>query len=157
MSADKPTLTPALHRQLGIELFNYTWSLIDKSDRMPEEADAMIHAAHASAYHWRQVGEPLNFARSDWQLSRVYALLNRPEAALYHARHCLQICETEGIGDFDLAFAYEALARAYVIGGQQAEAQRYLSQARIAGEQIKAEDDRQYFFDELATVPGDNG
>jgi len=112
----------------------------------------MIHAAHASAYHWRQVGEPLNFARSGWLLSRVYAVLNRPKAALYYAQHCQEISEAEGIGDFDLAFAYEALARAYAIGEQQDEAQRYLKQARGAGEQIEEEDDRTYFFKQLATL-----
>lgn len=141
-----------MHRQLATDLFNYTWELMDKSDRTPDEDDAMIHAAHATTYHWRQVGKPLHFTRSDWQLSRVYAVLNRPEAVLYHAQHCLQFCEAEGIEDFDLAFAYEALARAYTISGQQDEAQKYLQQAREAGERIIEEDDRNYFFEELATI-----
>jgi len=153
MSEDQPTITPAIHRQLGVDLFNATWALLDKADRTPDEDDAMIHAAHASAYHWRQVGEPLHFARSDWQLSRVYAVLQRPEAALYHARRCLEICQAAGIGDFDLAFAYEALARAYAINRQAGEAARYLRQAQAAGAQIKEEEDRRYFFDELATIP----
>jgi hypothetical protein len=154
MSAEKSTITPATHRQLAVDLFNYTWTLLDKSDRSPDEADLMVHAAHASAYHWRQVGEPLNFARSDWQLSRVYAVLNRPEPALYHAHHCLETCAAEGIEDFDLAFAYEALARASAVGGDQDEAQRYLQLAQEAGKVIKKKGDRQYFVDELATIPG---
>jgi hypothetical protein len=153
MSTEKSTITPAMHRQLAVDLFNDTWTLLDKRDRSPGEADLMVHAAHASAYHWRQVGEPLNFARSDWQLSRVYAVLNRPEPALYHAHHCLEICAAEGIGDFDLAFAYEALARASAVGGDHDEAQRYLQLAQEAGEVIKKKDDRQYFVDELATIP----
>ncbi|MGB3716981.1 MAG: tetratricopeptide repeat protein [Candidatus Promineifilaceae bacterium] len=152
MPEDKITFSPAMHRQLGVDLFNYTWTLIDKGDRTPDEAEIMVHAAHASAYHWRQVGKPLNFARSDWQISRVYAVLNRPEAALYHAQHCLEICEAESIGDFDLAFAYEALARSYAIGRKQEEAQKYLELARQAGEQIKKKDDRSYFLDELDTI-----
>lgn len=140
------------HRQLGIDLFNYTWTLIDKPDRSAEESDEMIHAAHASAYHWRQVGEPLNFARSDWLLSRVYALLERPEAALYHAQRSLDTCLEKNIGDFDLAFAYEALARAYAAAGLAVEAKAYLAQAREAGQQIQEEDDRQYFFAELKSI-----
>ena len=156
MSKDEATFTSAMHRQLGVDLFNSTWTLIDKADRSPDETEVMIHAAHASAYHWRQVGTPLNFSRSDWQISRVYALLNRPEAAMHHAQHCLEICDAEAIGDFDLAFAYEALARAYSVDGKQDEAKRYIEKARAAGEQIKEKDDRKYFFDELATVPGVN-
>lgn len=153
MPAEKTTITPAIHRQLGVDLFNRTWTLIDKTDRTPDEVEIMIHTAHASAYHWRQVGTPLNFSRSDWQLSRVYAVLNRPEPALYHARRCLDICEAEGIGDFDLAFAYEALARSYHAGDQKEEAQKYLVLANQAGKKIKKKGDRDYFFDELATIP----
>jgi hypothetical protein len=153
MPEEKTAITPAVHRQLGVDLFNYTWTLIDKSDRTEDESQMMIHAAHASAYHWRQVGTPLNFSRSDWQISRVYAVLNRPEASLYHAQHCLNICEAEGIGDFDLAFAYEALARSYAAGDQIEEAQKYLDLANQAGKKIKKKGDRDYFFDELATIP----
>ena len=86
----------------------------------------------------------------------MYAVLDRPEPALYYAHHCLAICQAEGIGDFDLAFAYEALARANAAGGNQDQAQHYLQLAQEAGELIKKKDDRQYFFDELATVPGRN-
>ena len=152
MSKKKSVITPEMHRQIGVELFNFTWTLIDKSDRTPDESDLMIHAAHASAYHWRQVGEPLNFERSDWQLSRVYALLNRPEPALYHAQRCLEICQSEGIGDFDLAFAYEAMARAKSVGGKHEEAARYLDKARETGKEIEKKDDRNYFFSELNTI-----
>jgi len=153
---EKAAITPAMHRQLGVDLFNYTWTLMDKADRTQDEDEVMIHAAHASAYHWRQVGTPLNFSRSDWQISRVYAILSRPEAALHHAQNCLEICEAEHIGDFDLAFAYEAVARAYAVGGRKEDASRFLDKALEAGKQIKDNDDRHYFFDELATVPGVN-
>jgi pentatricopeptide repeat protein len=153
MSNDESAITLEVHRQLGVDLFNFTWTLLDNANRTAEEDDMMIHAAHASAYHWRQVGEALNFARSDWQLSRVYAVLDRPEAALYHARHSLGICEAEGIGDFDLAFAYEALARAYAVSGQVDEAKSYLKEAKEAGQEIKDKEDRKYFFDELDTIP----
>jgi hypothetical protein len=154
MSSEKTAITLAVHRQLGVDLFNATWKLLDKTDRSADEDEAMIHTAHASAYHWLQVGEPLNFARSDWQLSRVYALVNRPEPALHHAHHCLEICRAEGIGDFDLAFAYEALARANAVEGNQDQTHHYRQLAQETGELIKKKDDRQYFFDELATIPG---
>jgi len=152
LSEKEVDITPELHRQLGVDLFNFTWTLIDKMDRSAEEDDEMIHVAHASAYHWRQVGTPLNFARSDWLLSRVYALLDRPEASIYHAHHSLTICQAEDIGDFDLAFAFEALARAYALGDRPTEARRYLQEALAAGELIEEEDDRQYFTAELQTI-----
>ena len=149
MTKKKGKIKKKMHRQLGADLFNATWDLLDKPDRSADEDEIMIHAAHASAHHWRQVGGPLNFERSNWQISRVYSLLNRPEAALYHARLCLETCLEEGIGDFDLAFAYEAMARAAVVGGQLAEARQYIEKAREVGEQIAKKGDREYFFDEL--------
>src|SRR4051812_28011006 len=39
-------------RQLGVDLFNHTWTLLEKENRTPDEDDEMVHAAHASAYHW---------------------------------------------------------------------------------------------------------
>ena len=41
-------LTPEQQRHLAADLFNFAWTLIDKADRTPEEAETMINAAHAS-------------------------------------------------------------------------------------------------------------
>jgi len=108
----------AQHRKLGIDLFNYVWTLLEKPDRTREESEGMIHAAHASRWHWSVVGAPVNFARGEWQISRVYAVLGRGESALVHALRCLEICRANEIGDFDLAYAYEALARAWSVLGK---------------------------------------
>ena len=114
----------------------------------------MIHAAHASRYHWGEIGTPLEFERGEWQISRVYATLNRPEAALYHAQRCLDLCQANEIGDFDLAFAYEALARAYATAGDTDKSGEYIELAMQAAEQIEDKDNREYFESELATVSG---
>jgi hypothetical protein len=47
-------------RQMAVNLFNYTWELLDKPKRSQEENDTMIHAAHASRFHWGKVGTALN-------------------------------------------------------------------------------------------------
>jgi hypothetical protein len=142
------------HRKFAVELFNRTWDLLDKADRTPEEADEMIHAAHASRYHWGEIGTPLEFARGEWQVSRVYAVLDRPEAALYHAQRSLDLCQANGIGDFDLAFAYEALARAYAVAGDAVKSGEYTELAMHAAEQIEDEGNREYLESELMTVSG---
>jgi hypothetical protein len=146
--------TPQInHRQLGVDLFNETWSLIDKPQRTREEDDQMIHTAHASRFHWGKVGTPTNFARGEWQISRVYAVLGRSEPALHHAQRTLDLCQENGIGDFDLAFAYEALARASHIAGKPADRERYRALALAAGEKIAEEDDKNYFLSDLQTIP----
>jgi hypothetical protein len=105
------------HRQLGVDLFNEVWRLLETR----EDDDRMLHAAHASRFHWGEADEagPANRARGEWQVSRVYVTLGRAEPALWHAHRCLEHCERAGLGDWDLAYAYEALARAHALCGQR--------------------------------------
>lgn len=149
-----PTLTADQHRRLGVDLFNHVWKLIETPDRTAEQTDEMIHAAHASRHHWTHAAgvEPENLARGEWQCSRMYAVLGRSEPALWHARRVLEICESHGIADWDLAFAYEALARAHRIAGHHDKAERYLALARDAGENIAEDDDRELLLNDLVTV-----
>ncbi len=140
------------NRKFAVALFNLTWSLLDKKDRTVEENDKMVHAAHASRYHWGEIGTPLEFERGEWQISRVYSVLGRGEPALYHAKRCLEICKEKKIGDFDIAFAYEAKARAYAIVGNKRECKENIELAREAAEQIKKKEDKDYFLSELKTI-----
>jgi hypothetical protein len=41
----------------------------------------------------------------------AFCYLGRSEPALYHAKNCLEICEKNKIGDFNIAFAYEGIAK----------------------------------------------
>jgi len=149
---DAALLDPALQRQLGVDLFNRVWTLLELNERTPEQDDELVHAAHASAYHWRQVGAPDNFARSEWQCSRAYAVLGRSEPALSHARRCLELCEQHGIGDWDLGFAYEALARACAVAGDGGESRRWLARAEEQAGFIADTDDRELLLRDLATI-----
>ena len=140
------------HKKFGVDLYNKTWEFIDKEKRSQAEIDIMIHAAHASRYHWGEFGEPVNFARGEWQISRVYSILKMSESALFHAKRCLDICKENEIGDFDLAFAYEALARAYSIINEDEEFKKYYHLAEEAGDKIKLMQDKDYFFSELKNI-----
>lgn len=143
----------AIHRKLAVELFNRTWELLDEPLRNAVQTDEMIHAAHASRYHWGVVGEPVNLARGEWQVSRVYASLGRAEPALYHAQRSLDMVLAHDIADFDLAFAHEALARAHYLAGNDVESASSAERALEAGNAIADKDDREAFFNELETLP----
>jgi hypothetical protein len=138
-------------RELGVELFNRTWALLESPGPDPDE---LVHCAHASAYHWMQVGTAANRARSEWQCARVYAVLGRAEPALHHARRCLELCESapDEIEEFDLPFACEAMARAYTVAGDAAAAREWLDRARAAGEKIADEDNRVLLEADLANI-----
>ena len=126
MGTRSEALDAETHRRIGVDLFNKTWTLIEKTGRTQDEDDEMLHCTHASAYHWAQVGTAANRARSEWQCSRVNAVLGRPEAALHHARRCFELVEADpdAMEEFDLPAAYEALARAHSIAGNLGEARR---------------------------------
>src|SRR5215472_13648901 len=126
---------------LAAQLFNETWRLMEQEGRTRQDDDRMIHTVHASRYHWGQVPgvTPSHLARGEWQISRVYAVLGRAEPALHHARRVLDLCEENEIGDWDLAFAYEALARAHALAGDAAQA-RYHTDLALAVAKDIAED-----------------
>lgn len=153
-SGESPMLDPEAERRLGAGLFNEVWRLLELENRSTDDDDQMAHAAHASAYHWRRVGKAENFARSEWQCSRVYSVLGRAEPALHHARRSLDLCERNGIGDFDLAFAYEALARAHALAGHAEEARHMTELALAACEHIADPEDKQIVLADLETIPG---
>lgn len=153
MSEEKYT-EQEFHKKKAVDLFNLVWTFLDKKERTKEEDDTMVHAAHASRFHWGKIGTLLEFERGEWQISRVYSVLNRPQPALYHARRCLEICEKNNFGDFDIAFAYEAVARAYAVSGEKSERDKYIALAKEAGNNIKGEEDKKIFFSDLETVLG---
>ena len=136
-------------RQLGVDLFNEVWRLMETR----EDDERMVNAAHASAFHWAAAPEckPENRARSEWQISRVYTVLGRGEPAVWHAQRCLEWCESAGIDDWDLAYAYEALARAHAVSGT-GEAGAWKAKAREAGDAIADPEDREHFEEDYATL-----
>ena len=146
------TLTPEQHRRLAAQLFNHVWTLMETAQRTPEQDLQMIHQAHASRFHWGEVGLPANLARGEWQISRVYSVLERPEPAILHAQRCLEHCLTAHLSDFDVAFAHEALSRAHSIAGQAEEAERHRRFAEAAGARIADADDRRLLLADLATI-----
>ncbi|CRK55605.1 hypothetical protein [Alloactinosynnema sp. L-07] len=85
------------HRELARTLFNSVWDLLDRTDRGPADDDRMIHMAHASRYHWGEVGTAQNLIRGEWQCARVYAVLGRSEPALWHGQRALALCKEHGV------------------------------------------------------------
>jgi hypothetical protein len=139
------------HKKMAIDLFNLTWDLIEKQDRESDD-DRMVYAANASRYHWGIVGTPLNFARGEWQISRVYCILGRTEPALHHAKKSLKLCLEHDLGDFDLGFAYEAVARAFAIQEDSVEQNRYLELALQTAEKVEKPENKSWLVMNINSV-----
>jgi hypothetical protein len=137
-------------RQLAVDLFNGVWREMERDDRTPDDDARMVHMVHASVHHWSKVGTAVNVARGEWQVSRVYTVLGRGEPALWHARRCLELCERDGLADWDLAFAHEAMARAHSVLGDSEQTRRHLDVARAVP--IDEAEDRELLEKDLATI-----
>jgi DNA-binding transcriptional MerR regulator len=140
-------------RQLAGGLFNLVWELLERTDRSVEEDDRMVHAAHASCYHWGQVGQPTQFAIGEWQCARVYSVLGRAEPALHHARRCAEIAATHEVPDWLVASSHEALARAHAVAGDKAEALRHRDLAHTALRRVADSEEREVVESDLAGIP----
>ncbi|MFX0061157.1 MAG: hypothetical protein ACFFC7_03145 [Candidatus Hermodarchaeota archaeon] len=149
MSDEKKYTESEWHKKMATDLFNKTWDLLDKKDRTPEEDETMVHMSHASRFHWGMIGEPINFQRGEWQIARVYTVLERAVSALHHAKLCLKHTEDNNIGGFDRAYAYEAMARASAAAGIREEFEKYFKLAKEAGEKIEKKEDRDWFLKDL--------
>lgn len=138
-------------RYFAIDFHGKTWNLLDKPDRTAAEDELLLDYVHASLAHWRVAGTPLNLQRGLWFLSRVYSVLGQTSSSLYYAKRCQEetIQHKELMKDFDIAFAYEALARAHALAGDQAEAKNYHSLAESAGKAILDDEDRKVFEADL--------
>lgn len=154
MSSKPDPLSADQHKQAGIYLFNRVWALLEKADRSQAEDEEMLNAAHASRYHWSLVGDETNIVRGEWQISRVYSVLGRGEPALHHGLRSLELCLHNNIGDFDLAFAYEAVARGHMTARSPLKAENFTQEAVAAGEAIADPEDRKSFENELTGLPG---
>jgi len=142
-------------KKLAKIYFNKVWGYLEQTDRSPEDDEAMLHAVHTSCYLWMQVGTPLNHQRGEWQIARVYSVLGLADSALRHANRCLELTQThrELMQDFDIAFAYECVARANAIAGNVEMANKYITLAEAAANEIKDKDDRKVFMDDFNGEP----
>jgi hypothetical protein len=142
------------HRHFGVALFNQTWDLLDSADRSTDDDAEMLAAALGSRHHWRQIGEPKNFAISDWQVSRVFAVTGAGDLARSFASQSLALCEIHDLGPFLAGYAHEGLARAALVDGDEATALEHLAQARSLAVQVADKESRALLEADVTELEG---
>ncbi len=145
---------PLDHRQLAVSLFNRTWELLDQEARSHEERAEILTAAFASRYHWREIGEPRNYAISDWQVSRVAAILGYPDLAEEYGQRSLETASRYRLGPFYEGYAHEALARAARLAGNRDLKKQHLEIAYELLEQVEESGERDLLGPDLAELRG---
>ena len=144
---------PTAHRWFAIDCNNIAWDLATQPKRNADEDLQMFNAAHASAYHWSQVGEPLNYARADTLLSHVHALLSQGRNALFFGKRALNYCQNNPCDELDLATAYSEVAFAHFVLKQPSEHLDFYEEACKSGKNISDYVDREIFFSEFSNIP----
>ena len=139
------------HHYMGIKMNNQTWSLLDKKDRSEQDDIRMINYAKASLFHWQKSDKYtiVNEQRGQWLISHVYAILRKSDEALSYAKETLKITKDNNLKDFDLAYAYESMARAYSIANNKNKSKEWYKRAKVAGNLIVNEKDKEYFLLDL--------
>lgn len=142
----------AAHAFFATECFNRAWELIEQPDRSRQEAEDMVHLAHASLWHWRQRADctDTNLSIGYWQISRVYALLGQADNARRYGQRCWQI--SSDLAPFYRAFAWEALARAELVAGNRQRMEKCLAEAHALAEEVTDPEEREALNSELDSL-----
>lgn len=155
MTTDPTDLDAAAHRRAAIALYNHVWTLLELPDRTTAQDDEMIHAAHASRYHWSlaEGSTPINLGRGEWLCSRVYAVLGRAEPALWHAHRSVAAAEAGGpdVEAWDHAAALEAMTRAKAVAGDP-DVAAWKARAAAALDGIADAEDRESIAADIASL-----
>jgi tetratricopeptide (TPR) repeat protein len=85
-----------------------------EAERTAANDEEMLRRAYAAAYHWQRAARtgPENEARATYMLAKAHLLAGHPDMSLLYADRAMEQCRLHGLADFDLAYAYEARARA---------------------------------------------
>ena len=153
MTDKKPDFDIAtVHKYFSATCFNKTWELIDNPKRTPEEDMSILQMSMASLWHWsqREDATSQNLSVGNWLVSRVYALLRQADNARRYADISLKLAE--GLKPFYVAFAYESLARAEMVAGNNAKMNEYLEKARALAEKVEDEEDKQVLVGDLESI-----
>jgi hypothetical protein len=136
------------HKYFAQSTNGRVWELLQKPNRSPSEDEEMLHAAHACTYHWQFVGTAVHQQRGEWLISHVHVVLGHGNEALRHAQRCFELTEANRnlMQDFDIAYAFEGMARAQAMLGDHRLAKEFLVLAQQAGDAIANEEDRSIFM-----------
>ena len=143
------------HAFFATEFNRQFWYILAQNPITSEDAVRLIHLAHASLLHWqhRPAYSIVQEQRGIFLLATAYTAAQQSEPAVQYAQHALHLTQqhAEQMQDFDVAYAYLAMARALALRGQLRESMEYFAMARQAGEQIKNADDKNLFLEDFRT------
>lgn len=140
------------HRRFAMGCNNRAWDL-STQERTAAEDSEMLNIAHASAWHWDQVGTELNRMRATMLLAEVHALLGMGPSALGLAESMRAYFTGRETSDWELAFTHTIFAHAAYAAGKLPEHDEAYRQAAAALEAVADEQERNMVAKTFRLVP----
>lgn len=139
-------------RYFAIECNNRAWELAAKS-RTPGEDVEMLNAAHASCFHWSQVGAELHVMRAKMLLARVHTLVGNGALAMRLALEMRDYFSSHDAPAWEMAFAHAVYAHAAHVVGHLENHRVAYQNAVQALSLVKSEEERALIRETLDLVP----
>ena len=114
-------------RALAVDAYNKAQDLL-YADRSPEDDTELLTLAFVSKHFWKQAGGNMQFAISDWLISRVFGELGFNDLAVEFAVASLNYDDTN-FPNWTKASLNEGAARAFKGVGMEEEARRHVALA----------------------------
>jgi hypothetical protein len=142
----------AWHERFAAECNNRAWDL-SLATRSAADDREMLDAAHASAWHWAEIGTELNRMRATMLLAEVHALLGMGERALAYAEEMRAYFVAHECPDWEIAFCHAIFAHAAHAAGRAAEHRDAYAEAEAALATIADDEERGIVAATFAHVP----
>ena len=140
------------HERFAMTCNNRAWELAVQHRTASQDRE-MLDAAHASAWHWSQIGTELNRMRATMLLAEVHALLDMGLSALALAEEMCSYFVAHECPDWELAFAHAIHAHAAHAVGRLAEYREAYGKAAAALHAISGEGDRKIVAQTFDQIP----
>ncbi|MEM8739367.1 MAG: hypothetical protein AAGG38_12970 [Planctomycetota bacterium] len=154
MDDPKPQDLHDWNRWFAVECNNHAWECAEQPPSDPDAIESMVRCAFASAWHWQQVGTPINLLRAESLLAWVHAIAGRAPAADRYTRSTQAHLDRriDGITLWDRAFHGLVLALNHAVSGNHGSVPSALSDADVLAASLSA-DDRAVYNKFRAAVP----
>lgn len=140
------------HERFAVECNNRAWAL-SVQNRSGTEDREMLDAAHASAWHWAQVGSELNRMRATTLVAEVHASLGMGAPSFALAETMRDYFLGRETPDWEIACAHAVYAHAAHAAGRFAEHRDAYARATDALAAIADEEDRKIIAKTFDRVP----
>jgi hypothetical protein len=134
------------HKRFASESNNRAWDIVEQAELTATDVDELLHAAHAAAWHWEQIGDQRTTARAHVLLAFAHAFAGNGTAALRFATLALDHMGRDAGSDWEVAFTHAAAAAAAHSAGRHELHVEHYAEAARRGEMIGNDEDRALFL-----------